>query len=114
MSVDSGGPGAMITQLEWVGKTRRKRVSIGEGDIFEAIDVAHAGIVKPQVVIGIAHRAFTEHIEEMVRDAGMDWEKLQLRERHIHVRGIPSPKGIINVCPLYTHLLCQIHMLTKK
>ncbi|VUC37427.1 unnamed protein product [Clonostachys rosea] len=93
----SGGPGKMITMTEWAEKARERRMTrLEEDDVFEAVDVAHAGIVKPQSILRLASESFQEHIRAKIEESGLSNENIQIRERHILVRAIPAPRGIIS------------------
>lgn len=108
----------MITMLDWPGKTERRRIEpLDENDVFEAFDTAHvhppslahpvkkntnipqSGIIKPRVLFQIADAAFRAHINNHIATSSstrLDPSNLQLRDRNILIRGIPSPKGIIH------------------
>ncbi|CAH0038488.1 unnamed protein product [Clonostachys rhizophaga] len=93
---NSGGPGKMITMTEWAEKARTRRLTkLGDGDLFEAVDVAHGGIIKPQSILRLADESFQEHIRAKIEESGFSKDNIQLRDRYIIVRSVPSPKGII-------------------
>ncbi|KFH40370.1 hypothetical protein ACRE_089630 [Hapsidospora chrysogenum ATCC 11550] len=96
--VNSGGPGAMITMLEWTGRTERRRIEmLGREDIWEAYDAAYAGIIKPRILHQVADAAFRAHIHNRISTTTrLDPAKLQLRERNVHIKGVPPPRGIIH------------------
>lgn len=48
---NSGGPGKMITMTEWAEKARTRRLTkLGDGDLFEAVDVAHVSRILPNCI----------------------------------------------------------------
>uniref|UniRef100_A0A8H7KEF3 Uncharacterized protein n=1 Tax=Bionectria ochroleuca TaxID=29856 RepID=A0A8H7KEF3_BIOOC len=94
---NSGGPGKMITMTEWAEKARTRRLTkLGDEDLFEAVDVAHVRRYNQTTVDPrLADESFQEHIKAKIEESGFSKDNIQLRDRYIIVRSVPSPKGII-------------------